>query len=161
MANRVMGAALHAATELADCWTGEASPAATAVDAGAAPAAPKNLDLARAALVTAKAKYAKHEVVDTDCAPLKSLEADFAKASDFNPDRFNTAEVENPFKWIAFGGGKHRCMGSAFALMQLKVIFAKLLMKYQFEAVGDPFIADYQAMVVAPRQPSRVTYRLR
>lgn len=97
------------------------------------------------------------------CAPAVShyIESEFRKPGDFNPDRFNSDEVENPFKWIAFGGGKHRCLGSAFALMQLKVIFAKLLMAYKFEAVGDPFMPDYQAMVVAPKQPSRVTYSRR
>jgi len=43
------------------------------------PAAPTSVDLARTALAAAKAKYAKKEIVDTDCAPIKSLEADFAK----------------------------------------------------------------------------------
>ncbi len=72
---------LLAATALAACSKEEttSSAAAKTVDAAVAPAAPKNLDLAKAALVTAKAKYAKHEVVDAECAPIKSLEADFAK----------------------------------------------------------------------------------
>lgn len=59
---------------------------AKVVDAAAAsasaPAGPKNLDLAKAALATAKAKYAKKEVVDSECAPLKSLQADFADSKD-------------------------------------------------------------------------------
>lgn len=72
------------------------SPAPKAVvDAAAAPAAPKNLDLARAALVTAKAKYAKHEVVDADCGPLRSLEADFAK--DTSPDAVKTTREIDVF----------------------------------------------------------------
>lgn len=54
------------------------TPSKTA-EAGASSATPKSLDLAKAALVTAKAKYARHEVVDADCAPIKSLEADFAQ----------------------------------------------------------------------------------
>lgn len=73
---------LLAGVALAACAKDDkATPAiAKAADAGAAaaPAAPKNLDLAKAALVVAKAKYAKHEVVDTECAPIKSLAADFA-----------------------------------------------------------------------------------
>jgi len=71
---------------------------AKAVDAAPAPApiaAPKNLDLARAALVTAKAKYARHEVVDTDCAPIKSLEADFAK--DPSPEAVKTVREIDVF----------------------------------------------------------------
>ncbi len=51
-------------------------------DTGAAPPGPKNLELAKAALVTAKAKYAKKEVVDAECAPIQSLAADFADSKD-------------------------------------------------------------------------------
>lgn len=57
----------------------KSTPAAPKAAEAAAPAGPKNLDLAKAALVSAKAKYAKHEVVDAECAPLRSLEADFAQ----------------------------------------------------------------------------------
>jgi hypothetical protein len=50
----------------------------------AAAASSPSLDLAKAALVAAKGKYAKHEVIDADCAPLRNLEANFAK--DKSPD---------------------------------------------------------------------------
>ena len=57
------------------------------------PAGPKNLDIAKVALVAAKAKYAKHEAGDADCGPLKSLKADFDK--DPSPDAVKTArEIE-------------------------------------------------------------------
>lgn len=72
-----------------------AKPEPKAVDASVAPAAPKNLDLAKAALVSAKAKYAKHEAGDADCAPLKSLQADFAK--DKTPDALKTTREINVF----------------------------------------------------------------
>ena len=70
-------------------------PASKTVDAATAPATPTSLDLAKAALVTAKAKYAKHEVVDADCAPIKSLEADFAK--DKSPDAVKTTREIDVF----------------------------------------------------------------
>jgi hypothetical protein len=85
MAQRVLVIGLLALSSLAAlvaCSKEEMTgPASKAVDAGdAAPAVSPSLDLAKAALVTAKAKYAKHEVVaDADCVPLRSLEADFAK----------------------------------------------------------------------------------
>ncbi len=71
---------------------------AKVVDAAAdaaPPAGPKNLDLAKAALVKAKAKYAKHEVVDAECPPLKSLEADFADSKD--PDAVKTTREIDSF----------------------------------------------------------------
>ena len=60
------------------------------MDGAAPPGPPKqtSLDLAKASLATAKAKHAKKESVDADCAPIKSLEADFAK--DTSPDAVKT-----------------------------------------------------------------------
>ena len=96
MAHSVLVIGLLAVSTLVACSKEDASPAAPkAVDAAVAPAAPKNLDLARAALVTAKAKYARHEVVDADCAPLKSLQADFAR--DKSPDAVKTTREIDVF----------------------------------------------------------------
>ncbi len=33
----------------------------------------------------------------------------------------------------SFGAGKHRCVGAAFAQMQIKAIFSVLLREYEFE----------------------------
>ena len=38
--------------------------------------------------------------------------------------------------WIPFGAGRHRCVGAAFAMMQLKAIFSDLLLRYEFELVA-------------------------
>ena len=35
--------------------------------------------------------------------------------------------------WIPFGAGRHRCVGAAFAQMQIKAIFSVLLREYEFE----------------------------
>ena len=67
------------------------------------------------------------------------------------------------FGWIPFGGGAHRCSGSAFALMQLKAITARLLHRWSFELVDPPqsYEHDYTKMVVQPKHPCRVRYRRR
>ena len=63
----VIGLLAVSALSLTACSKEDASAAAPKTkDASVAPAAPKNLDLARAALVSARAKYAKHEVVDAE-----------------------------------------------------------------------------------------------
>ena len=83
----------------------------------------------------------------------------------FDPSRYDPgrAEDERPFAWIPFGGGHHRCSGSAFALMQLKAITMSLLRRYAFELVDPPdtYGPDYTKMVVQVRQPCRVRYRRR
>lgn len=96
MTRRVLVIGLLAVSALAACSKDDASSAPSkTVDAAPAPVAPKNLDLAKAALASARAKYAKHEVVDADCAPLKSLEADFAK--DTSPDAVKTTREIDVF----------------------------------------------------------------
>jgi hypothetical protein len=96
MAHSVLMVGLLAVCALAACSKDDTSgPTSKALDAATAPAAPKNLDLAKAALVAAKAKYAKHQVADADCAPLKSLQADFAR--DTSPDAIKTTREINVF----------------------------------------------------------------
>jgi sterol 14alpha-demethylase len=79
----------------------------------------------------------------------------------FDPDRFGPGREEDkqPFAYISFGGGRHRCMGMAFALLQIKTIFSILLRNYEFEWQGDPIAADFQGLVVGPKQPCRVRYK--
>lgn len=83
----------------------------------------------------------------------------------FDPSRYDPgrAEDETPFAWIPFGGGHHRCSGSAFAIMQLKAITMSLMRRYTFALVDPPdtYGPDYTKMVVQVHQPCRVRYRRR
>jgi len=81
------------------------------------------------------------------------------------PWRFdmNRPEPEHLFAWIAFGGGRHKCAGNAFAILQLKAIFATLLRRFDFELVDPPdcYTEDYTGMTVKPKAPMQVRYRAR
>jgi len=89
----------------------------------------------------------------------------FPEPERFDPDRYAPGREEDaaPFAWIPFGGGHHRCSGSAFALMQLKAITVSLLRRWTFELVQAPerYDHDYTKMVVQPKQPCGVRYRRR
>jgi sterol 14-demethylase len=89
----------------------------------------------------------------------------FAEPQRFDPGRYAPGREEDArtFGWIPFGGGHHRCSGSAFALMQLKAITVSLLRAWEFELVDPPdsYQHDYTKMVVQPKQPCRVRYRRR
>jgi sterol 14-demethylase len=89
----------------------------------------------------------------------------FAEPERFDPGRYAPGREEDAatFGWIPFGGGHHRCSGSAFALMQLKAITVSLLRNWEFELVDPPdsYQHDYTKMVVQPKQPCRVRYRRR
>ncbi len=83
----------------------------------------------------------------------------------FDPDRYSLErnEDQQPFSWVAFGGGRHKCTGNAFAMLQLKAIFCILLRRYEFELVDAPdsYQDDFEQMVVQPKEPCRVRYRKR
>ena len=83
----------------------------------------------------------------------------------YQPERYLPGREEDrqPFAWIPFGAGRHRCVGAAFAMMQLKAIFSILLRRYEFELAQprESYANDYSKMVVAVQQPCGVRYRRR
>src|SRR5690606_10948601 len=83
----------------------------------------------------------------------------------FDPTRYEPGRAEDQrlFAWIPFGAGRHRCVGAAFAMMQIKAIFSILLRHYEFE-LAQPLASyreDHSKMVVQLAQPCRVRYRRR
>ena len=91
---------------------------------------------------------------------------DFPDPDAFNPDRYDKpeqADLANRWTWIPFGAGRHRCVGAAFATMQIKAIFSVLLREYEFEMAQPPesYRNDHSKMVVQLAQPAKVRYRRR
>ncbi|MBW2446214.1 MAG: cytochrome P450 [Deltaproteobacteria bacterium] len=90
----------------------------------------------------------------------------FPEPDRFDPNRYSDERREdarNPWSWISFGGGRHKCIGSAFALMQLKGIFSILLRRFEFELdqPSESYVDDHSKMVVHLKQPCRVRCRPR
>jgi len=83
----------------------------------------------------------------------------------FDPERYKEGRQEDKqsFAWIPFGAGRHRCVGAAFAMMQLKAIFSVVLRRYEFEMAqpSESYQNDHSKMVVQLEQPCRVRYRRR
>ena len=83
----------------------------------------------------------------------------------FDPDRYTPERCEdkNLYGWQAFGGGRHKCSGNAFALFQIKAIISTLLRHFAFELSSPPesYQDDYTKMVVEPGSPCLVRYRRR
>jgi sterol 14-demethylase len=84
----------------------------------------------------------------------------------FAPDRYlepRQEDVANPWSWIPFGAGRHRCVGAAFAMMQLKAIFSVLLRDWTFELTQPPdtYRNDHSKMVVQLEQPCVARFRRR
>jgi sterol 14alpha-demethylase len=70
---------------------------------------------------------------------------------------------DNPWTWIPFGAGRHRCVGAPFAMMQLKAIFSVLLRGWEFELAQpeDTYRNDHSKMVVQLEQPCVARFRRR
>ena len=90
-------------------------------------------------------------------------DAVFENALEYDPDRYGPGREEDkrPFAYISFGGGRHKCMGNAFAILQIKTIIAVLLNRYDFELAGDSIETDFQGLVLGPKPPIRIRYRRR
>jgi len=94
------------------------------------------------------------------------LDPDFPDPDAFDPSRYldpRREDLANPWTWIPFGAGKHRCVGAAFAMMQLKAIFSILLRSWEFELTQPPetYRNDHSKMVVQLEHPCGARYRRR
>jgi sterol 14-demethylase len=81
----------------------------------------------------------------------------------FDPERFAPPREEDKrdFAYIAFGGGRHKCLGNAFALLQVKAIIALLVGQFDFQLAGDPIASDFHGLVIGPKEPCRLKYARR
>ena len=87
----------------------------------------------------------------------------FRNALAYDPDRYGPGREEDrrPFAYVSFGGGRHKCLGNAFAILQMKTILAVLLNNYDFELTGDSMDTDFGRVVLGPKPPIHVRYRQR
>ncbi len=53
----------------------------------------------------------------------------------FDPLRFTPEQIaaRHKYAWVPFGGGAHMCLGLHFAYMQIKLLMAQVLTRYQIE----------------------------
>lgn len=91
------------------------------------------------------------------------LAEDFPEPQSFDPTRYRDErqeDLQNRWTWIPFGAGKHRCVGNAFAMMQIKAIFSVLLRDFEFELVqpSETYRDDYSKMVIQLQRPCRARY---
>ena len=75
----------------------------------------------------------------------------------FDPGR---PEPDSVFAFIPFGGGHRKCVGNAFAILQVKAIFCALLRHYRFGLVDAPesYRDVMPSLILRPSEPCRLRY---
>jgi cytochrome P450 len=64
-------------------------------------------------------------------------DAVFPRAATFDPHRFAGARPDL-YQWIPFGGGTRRCLGAAFATMEMTVVLRTLLRDFTLVPTREP-----------------------
>ncbi|MFJ8745982.1 cytochrome P450 [Embleya sp. NPDC127516] len=88
----------------------------------------------------------------------------FADPERCDPARYADGRQEHlrPYNLIGFGGGKHRCIGRAFADQEIKAIWSVLLRRFDLRLLGAPHRPSYStALISEPSAPCVLRYRTR
>ena len=74
----------------------------------------------------------------------------------FRPERF-LDEGPGTYTWLPFGGGRRRCLGASFALLEMKVVLRAVLERYDVRAVAaGGEIARRRSITISPKAGARV-----
>jgi cytochrome P450 len=70
----------------------------------------------------------------------------------FRPERF----LDSPpgtYSWIPFGGGRRRCLGASFALLEMKVVLRAVLARAELEPGSDGIeLSRRRNITLSPRR---------
>jgi len=88
-------------------------------------------------------------------------ESIFPDAGRFDPDRFVGQKPSN-YEWVPFGGGTRRCIGAAFANMEMDVVLRTLLRDFDLVTTYSPGERFHsRGVAYAPARGGRVALRRR
>jgi cytochrome P450 len=73
----------------------------------------------------------------------------------FKPERFVGAKID-PNAWLPFGGGVRRCLGMAFALYEMKIVLAQVLLSARLSLAGRAPTVVRRNITLAPSGGTRV-----
>jgi cytochrome P450 len=73
----------------------------------------------------------------------------------FEPERFLDKKPD-PYAWLPFGGGARRCIGMAFALLEMRVVLATLFSELSIVPHGKPAGLTLRSFLFAPKGGRRI-----
>ncbi|HWX86969.1 MAG TPA: cytochrome P450, partial [Solirubrobacteraceae bacterium] len=83
----------------------------------------------------------------------------------FRPERFLESEggqAPGTYTWLAFGGGRRRCLGASFAMLEMKIVLRAVLEANLLVPVGDgPERPRRRSITISPSRGCEVILRAR
>jgi cytochrome P450 len=101
--------------------------------------------------VTIMGQRFEANVLLTPCIYLTHHRPDlYPDADTFRPERFLDRQF-SAFEFFPFGGGNRRCIGSAFAMFEMKLVLAELIQKWELAiAESNPVKPVRRGVTIAP-----------
>jgi cytochrome P450 len=79
----------------------------------------------------------------------------------FRPERF-LEEGPGTYTWIPFGGGRRRCLGASFALLEMKTVLREVLRRYDVQpGVDGAEVSRRRSITISPRFGASTVLRAR
>jgi cytochrome P450 len=77
----------------------------------------------------------------------------------FKPERFLERQFDS-YEFFPFGGGKRRCIGEALAMLELKLVLATIVTKYNLELKSDrPETPARRGVTLAPKKGVQMVFK--
>jgi cytochrome P450 len=78
----------------------------------------------------------------------------------FRPERF-LDEQPGTYTWIPFGGGRRRCLGASFAMLEMKIVLRAVLAQNELMPAAGGEGARRRSITLSPRAGSQAVLRTR
>jgi cytochrome P450 len=83
----------------------------------------------------------------------------------FRPERFMESEggqAPGTYTWLPFGGGRRRCLGASFAMLEMKIVLRAVIERNMLYPVGDrPETARRRSITISPSRGCEIELRVR
>ncbi len=83
----------------------------------------------------------------------------------FRPERFMESEggqAPGTYTWLPFGGGRRRCLGASFAMLEMKIVLRAVIERNLLFPVGDrPETARRRSITISPSRGCEIELRPR
>ncbi len=74
----------------------------------------------------------------------------------FRPERFAGESDQPEYAYFPFGGGPRHCLGMRFARLEMRIVIASILDRYELELVSDPDPDLITSSTLKPEEPIKI-----